>query len=73
MCDFIIWETYIIYGDFYGIFLKLSRSLTKRSGIYPNIFKSSQNKLNQYYKFFRPLQREEENVPCHLTFENIIT
>ena len=29
--------------------------LTKCSGIYPNIFKSSQNKLKQIFKIFRPL------------------
>ena len=39
----------------YGIFPKLSRSLTKCSEIYPNIFSSSQNKLNHIFKIFRPL------------------
>ena len=43
------------YGDLTGFFPELSRSLMKRSRIYPNIFSSSQNKLKQTYKIFRPL------------------
>ena len=55
MCDFIIWETYIYYGDLVGFFQNYPDHFWRRSGIYPNISSSSQNKFKQIYKISRPL------------------